>query len=458
MAIQVVILAAGKGKRMNSPLPKVLHPLAGKPLIEHVVQVASKVSETQPIIVYGYQGQLLKDHLSHLNVRWIEQTEQLGTGHAVQSALPNIHEQDDVVILYADVPLISQHTLNKLITTTPKNTLGMVSAHLDHPHGYGRIKRDHEHKVIAIIEEKDASVEDKQISEINPGIYFVNEKHLKRWLANIDNHNQQNEYYLTDIVSRAKQENIAIHTISPQHVEEILGVNDRIQLARLERFYQQQYAEHLMSQGITIYDPARLDIRGDIKVGVDTTIDINVICEGRVVIGRACMIGPNVILRNSMIGDECQINANSVIDGAEIAAQCVVGPFARIRPGTKLDHHAHVGNFVEIKNSFIGQASKINHLSYIGDSDIGIHVNIGAGTITCNYDGVNKYHTIIGDYVFIGSDTQLVAPVQVGQGATIAAGSTITKNVPEKSLTLTQQLHQRSIENWKRKAKKELVE
>lgn len=455
MATQVVILAAGKGKRMHSPLPKVLHELAGKPLIEHVITTSAPITaEKAPLIVYGHQGQLLKDRLSHLNVRWVEQKEQLGTGHALLQALPEIADDDDVLVLYGDVPLISEMTLHKLIAATKqKNALGIISTHLADPSGYGRIKRDEMQNIVAIVEDKDANDHEKKITEINPGIYFVQAKHLKNWLPKINNANDQNEYYLTDIITLAKAENITIQAISPTHVEEILGVNDRVQLAKLERFYQRQKAEKLMQSGVTIYDPARLDIRGDIAIGVDTIIDINVICEGRVSIGRECVIGANVILRNTEIGDRVEIKANSMIDGAEIASDCQIGPFARLRPGSVIAQNAHIGNYVEIKNSSIGEGSKVNHLSYIGDSEIGKRVNIGAGTITCNYDGVNKYKTIIGDYAFIGSDTQLVAPVTIGDGATIGAGSTITKNVPANSLTLTQKIEQRSFEDWQRPVK-----
>lgn len=453
MAIQVVILAAGLGTRMRSALPKVLHRLAGKSLIEHVIAQSLAVSDQAPIIIYGHQGQLLRDHLAHLNLIWVEQKEQLGTGHALLKALPTIKDHDDVLVLYGDVPLISSATLKKLISETPKNNLGLVTAFLSNPSGYGRIKRDHNNQVVSIIEDKDTNEDEKEITEINSGIYFVTKQILQRLLPNINNSNEQREYYLTDLITLAKNDNIDINTVTSKHCEEILGVNDRLQLALLERFYQRSQTEKLMSLGVTLYDPTRVDIRGDVRIGEDSIIDVNVIFEGQINIGRNCIIGPNVLLRDTIIGDGCEIKANSVIEGAVIAASCQIGPFARVRPGSVLKQGVHIGNFVEIKNSLVGDASKINHLSYIGDCEMGSQVNIGAGTITCNYDGVNKHKTIIGNGVFIGSDTQLVAPISIGNGAVIGAGSTLTKTVPADALTLTQKLEQRSFLNWKKPMK-----
>jgi bifunctional UDP-N-acetylglucosamine pyrophosphorylase / glucosamine-1-phosphate N-acetyltransferase len=455
MSIQVVILAAGQGKRMHSSLPKGLHHLAGKPLLEHVIHTILGIApETQPIIIYGHQGSILHDTLAHYNVRWVEQKEQLGTGHALLQALPDIDDEDQVLILYGDVPLIAEHTLKQLIQTTPHDSIGMLTAHLADPAGYGRIKRDDQHHIISVVEEKEANKEERAITEINSGIYFVPARYLKKWLPKLNNKNAQNEYYLTEMIAFAVQEKKKIHALQPALNEEILGVNDRIQLAYLERFYQLKYAEKLMRQGVTIYDPTRLDIRGEVHIGHDVCFDVNVILEGRVVIGNGCVIGPNTLLRNVELGNHVEIKANCVIDGAEIASHCVIGPFARIRPGTVLAEEVHIGNFVEIKNSEINEQSKINHLSYVGDSDVGKRVNIGAGTITCNYDGVNKHKTIIGDDVHIGSDTQLVAPVTIGAGATIGAGSTVTKNAPPHELTLTTQIEQRSIKHWRRGEKK----
>lgn len=455
MALSVVILAAGLGKRMHSQLPKVLHALAGKTLLEQVVKTTREFNNTtQPIVVYGHQGDKVRHTLAHLDVKWVEQKEQLGTGHALQQALPQIPNNHRVLVLYGDVPLIAAATLKKLLSATPEHALGMITAQLTNPLGYGRIIRDNQNKIINIIEEKDTSDTERLIHEINSGIYLVPVNYLQRWLPNLDNNNIQKEYYLTDMIRFAVAENIPIHNIEPQHVEEVFGVNDRVQLAELERFYQREYAKKLMQKGVTLFDPARFDVRGELKIGQDVVIDVNVIIEGNVTIGSHCVIGPNVVLRNVTIGDFVEIKANSVIDGAEIHNECLVGPFARIRPGTILLEKVHVGNFAEIKNSVIGTASKVHHVSYLGDTEIGKHVNIGAGTITCNYDGENKYRTIIGDYAFIGSNTELVAPVSVGENAVIGAGSTITKNAPAGQLTLAR-AKQCTIENWQRRKKKE---
>jgi bifunctional UDP-N-acetylglucosamine pyrophosphorylase/glucosamine-1-phosphate N-acetyltransferase len=460
MSIQVVILAAGKGKRMHSHLPKVLHTLAGQSLLEHVIQTVQRLSSSlpPPIIVYGHQGKIIRDRFSHFPINWAEQTEQLGTGHALLQAMSQIADSDQVLVLSCDVPLISSQTLNKLIEQTAPNALGMLTASLNNPQGYGRIQRDKKNAIVRIIEEKDATLKERTITEINPGIYLAPAPFLKKWLPLLKNNNAQQEYYLTDIIAHAVQEKMVVSDVRPEFNEEIFGINDRVQLAQLERFYQQQQAEKLMRQGVTIRDPNRLDIRGEIQIGKDVTLDVNVILEGRVIIGNECVIGPQTILRNVEIGDRVEIKANSMLDGVEVASDCLIGPFARLRPGTVLASHVHIGNFVEIKNSEIDQGTKINHLSYMGDSHIGKQVNIGAGTITCNYDGINKHKTIIGDNVHVGSDTQLVAPVTIGDGATIGAGSTITKDVPAHELTLTHQLHQRSVKNWEQGRKREELE
>lgn len=452
MSIQAVILAAGKGKRMHSRLPKVLHKIAGKSLLEHVLTTALNVSPLHPIIIHGHQGKILQTTLAHYEAKWIEQAEQLGTGHALLQALPSIDEDDHVLILYGDVPFISQETLTHLIETTPSNAIGMLTATLENPKGYGRIKRDKHQQMIGIVEEKDATEAERLITEINPGIYFVPAKFLKKWLPKLNNHNAQAEYYLTDIIAHAVKENIFIHSVQPLRPEEIFGVNDKLQLAHLERFYQHQQAQKLMRHGVTLYDPARLDIRGEVQVGRDVSIDVNVILEGHVVIGDECVIGAHCILRNVILAERVEVKANSLLDGAEIAADCIIGPFARIRPGTVLAKGVHVGNFVEIKNSEINEGSKINHLSYVGDADVGKHVNIGAGTITCNYDGVNKHRTIIESHAFIGSNTELVAPVKIGEGATIGAGSTITRDAPPQQLTLAR-TPQQTIKGWQRPQK-----
>jgi len=455
MTIQVVILAAGLGKRMHSHLPKVLHCLSGKSLLLHVVETAFVISPaTQPVVVYGHQGKMLRDALAHYSIRWVEQREQLGTGHALLQALPIIPDDTRVLILCGDVPLITEQTLNKLIHATPSHALGMLTAHLSNPAGYGRIKRDKHHHIIDIIEEKDATEDERNIMEINPGIYFVPAHFLKKWLPLLNNKNVQSEYYLTGIIASAVQEHIPIHAVQPRRNEEIVGVNDRVQLAHLERFYQHEQAEKLMHQGVTLRDPARIDIRGEVRIGRDVVIDVNVIFEGRVVIGDECVIGANSILRDTELGKRVEVKAHSIIEGAKITDDCIIGPFARIRPDTVLAEQVHIGNFVEIKKSHIAKGSKVNHLSYIGDSDIGKHVNIGAGTITCNYDGINKHKTIIEDNAFIGSCTQFVAPVTIGEGATIGAGSTITRDAPPHTLTLSR-APQQTIEGWQRPKKKD---
>lgn len=455
MTLNTVILAAGKGKRMHSELPKVLHKLAGKPLIEHVIQTVNSLHpETAPIVVYGHQGERVKKSLDYLNATWIEQTEQLGTGHAVLQTLAHLPENGRVLIVCGDVPLIETNTLKHLINETPDDALGMITAELPDPTGFGRIVRNNKNNITAIVEEKDATAKQKTITEINTGIYLVSVNDLKKWLPQIKNNNAQQEFYLTDLIALAVKDNIEIHSIAPKHYEEILGINDRLQLACLERFYQERFAEKLMLSGVTLLDPHRFDVRGDVHIANDVVIDINVILEGHVKIGKGCVIGPHTLLRNVTIGDNVEIKAHSVLDGAEVGDHCVIGPFARLRPGTVLSPQSHVGNFVEIKNSLIGTASKVNHLSYIGDSNIGQHVNIGAGTITCNYDGINKHKTTIGDHAFIGSNTELVAPVTIGEHATIGAGSTITRDAPANQLTLCRG-QQRTIANWQRPKKKE---
>jgi bifunctional UDP-N-acetylglucosamine pyrophosphorylase / glucosamine-1-phosphate N-acetyltransferase len=456
MTLTIVILAAGQGKRMRSNLPKVLHRLAGKTILEHVIDTAAQLApQRPPIVVYGHQGDAVRHALANVNANWVEQTEQLGTGHALQQALPQLTPDGRVLVLYGDVPLISQNTLSNFITRTPANAVGIITAELTNPHGLGRIIRDEKNNIIDIIEEKDATKEERAIQEINSGIYLIPARYLQQWLSKLHNKNAQQEYYLTDIIKMAVHENIPIHSEHPDHYEEILGVNDRLQLAALERFYQRQQAEKLMRQGVTLRDPARFDLRGELTIGQDVVVDINVIVEGRVTIGNHCTIGPNCILRNVVLGDHVEIKANSFIDGAEIATHCTIGPFARIRPGTILASHVEVGNFAEIKNSLVGQASKIHHVSYIGDSEIGKQVNIGAGTITCNYDGVNKHRTVIGDNAFIGSNTEIVAPVRIGEGAMIGAGSTITEDAPAHQLTLAR-AKQCTVEGWKRKNKEKI--
>ncbi|HSW94378.1 MAG TPA: bifunctional UDP-N-acetylglucosamine diphosphorylase/glucosamine-1-phosphate N-acetyltransferase GlmU [Gammaproteobacteria bacterium] len=455
MTLSTLILAAGQGKRMHSDLPKVLHRLAGKPLLEHVVQTARTLdTKNPPIVVYGHQGERVKTALDRLPVTWVEQTEQLGTAHAVKQAIEHVPMDGRVLILYGDVPLIETGTLKKFMAETPPDALGIITANLPDPTGFGRIIRNNKNQIISIVEEKDATEKERAVTEINTGIYLVSASHLQQWLPKITNHNAQQEFYLTDLIALAVKEKMPIYSMHPARYEEILGINDRLQLACLERFYQERFAEKLMLQGVTLLDPHRFDARGDMHIAADVVIDINVILEGQVKIGKGCVIGPHVLLRNVVLGDHVIIQAHSVLDGAEISDHCIIGPFARLRPGSVVAKEAHVGNFVEIKNSRIGTASKVNHLSYIGDSEIGQHVNIGAGTITCNYDGMNKHKTVIGDYAFIGSNTELVAPVTIGEHATIGAGSTITRNAPAHQLTLCRG-QQRTIENWQRPGKKE---
>lgn len=454
MKNDVIILAAGQGKRMKSSLPKVLHCLGGLPLLMRVVQTVSGLPGVHaPIVIYGHEGDRVKAALPELNVQWVHQDKQAGTGHAVMQAMPHISDDAHVLVLCGDVPLITQETLVHLMKTTPAGGIGLLTARLPDPFGYGRIKRNAAGEVIAIVEERDATDAERAIHEINTGIYYVPASSLKAWLPQLNQHNQQGELYLTDIIPMAVKEGLVINTTHPlKGLHEIRGVNDRQQLAALERDFQHEQAKHWMSAGVTLQDPARFDVRGDVHIGQDTQIDINVILSGRTRIGEGCVIGAHCVIHDCDIADGVEIKAHSVLDGAKIGPSCTVGPFARLRPGTVLADHVHVGNFVEVKKSEVGSGSKINHLSYVGDAIVGERVNIGAGTITCNYDGVNKHQTIIGDNAFIGSCTQLVAPVTVGAGATIGAGSTITQNAPEHQLTLSRS-PQKSIPGWKRPTK-----
>ncbi len=452
MSLTIIILAAGQGTRMRSDRPKVLHQLAGKALLEHVYHAAIALKPAQLFMVYGYGGEQVKDTLMHLEAKWIVQPEQLGTGHAVQQVMPNIPDEDNVLILYGDVPLITEETLKTLINASEESGFGLLTAHLDDPRGYGRIVRNEDGEMIRIVEEKDASEQEKQINEINTGFMALRGDLLKKWLEALDINNAQKEYYLTDIIEMAVLEGQVIKTIQPGSDIEIYGINDRAQLSQMERYYQLIQAHELMRQGVTIADPARFDLRGDLEVSQDVEFDINLLLQGRIKIGKNVKIGPNCVIKDTVIGDNIEILANCVIENAVIGNGCRIGPFARIRPQAVLDENVHVGNFVEIKKSSIGQGSKINHLSYIGDSDIGKNVNIGAGTITCNYDGANKHKTIIGDDVFIGSDTQLIAPVTVHKGATIAAGTTISRDVEEDTLAISRS-EQKIIKKWKRPGK-----
>ncbi len=455
MSIKTIILAAGQGTRMRSTRPKVLHEIADKALLQHVYETGLSLENNQIFIIYGHGGETVKQSLSQLNATWIEQKQQLGTGHAVQQAIHHVEDGDTVLILYGDVPLLKAQTLQTLLKKVSATSLALLTVNLDDPTGYGRIVRDKDHAVIKIVEQKDANEVELQISEGNTGILACKGKQLKQWLSRLSNNNAQNEYYLTDIIEMAVEDGLSIETTQATSQDEVLGVNNRNQLAHLERVYQLEQAQTLMEKGVTLRDPNRLDVRGDFAaLGQDIDVDINVIFAGSNRIGSFVKIGPNCLIKNAAIADGVEIMANSVIEDAVIGAGSRIGPFARIRPDTQLAEHVHIGNFVEIKKSSVAEGSKINHLSYIGDSEIGSCVNVGAGTITCNYDGANKFKTIIEDGAFIGSDTQLVAPVTVGKNATIGAGSTITKDTPAGQLTLSR-VKQTSVAGWQRPTKRE---
>ncbi|WP_374090791.1 bifunctional UDP-N-acetylglucosamine diphosphorylase/glucosamine-1-phosphate N-acetyltransferase GlmU [Methylomicrobium lacus] len=455
MNLTTIILAAGKGTRMRSELPKVLHKIAGKPLLRHVYDMSRTLENNRILIVYGHGAEHVLDTLKDIDAGWFEQKQQLGTGHAVQQVSDQINDNDAVLILYGDVPLLKQSTVQQMLAAVSEKSLALLTVTLANPKGYGRIVRNEQGLVTRIVEEKDASEAEKQIREVNTGIMAVQGGLLKKWLGQLKNHNAQGEYYLTDIIEMAVAEGVTVTTSQPETEDEVLGVNDRNQLSHLERVYQQEQAKALMTQGVTLYDPARFDLRGKIEaLGQDIEIDVNVILEGNIRIGNNVKIGANTQIKDSVIEDNVEILANSVIENAVVGRGSRVGPFARLRPETVLAQNVHIGNFVEIKKATVADGSKINHLSYIGDSEVGSKVNIGAGTITCNYDGVNKFKTVIGDGAFIGSDTQLIAPVTIGNNATIGAGSTITRDSPENQLTLSR-AKQISVPGWQRPAKKE---
>lgn len=450
MKITTVILAAGKGTRMRSELPKVLHKIANRPLLQHVYDMSRHLENNRIKIVIGHGAELVTETLKGLDASWIEQKQQLGTGHAVQQVSDQIADDDTVLILYGDVPLLKLATVEQLLKNVNSESLALLTVNLENPTGYGRIVRDATGKVTKIVEQKDASDSEKLINEGNTGILAVHGDKLKQWLNRLGNNNAQGEYYLTDVIEMAVVDGINIITSQAETEDEVLGVNDRLQLSHLERVYQQQQANELMEQGVTLIDPARFDLRGSIEqLGQDIEIDINVILEGKNSIGNNVRIGANTQIKNAIIGDNVEILANCIIEDAVIGDNSRIGPFARLRPESVLANDVHIGNFVEIKKSTVAQGSKINHLSYIGDSTVGSKVNIGAGTITCNYDGVNKFRTTIEDGAFIGSDTQLVAPVTVGKNATIGAGSTITRDCPENQLTLSR-VKQFSLSGWQR--------
>lgn len=456
MELSVVILAAGQGTRMKSKLPKVLHKIAGKSMLEHVVNTAETLSalvNPENIhVVYGFQGEQVKQALSHLSVNWVEQKEQLGTGHAVLQVMPNISDDPNhkVLILYGDVPLISKETLEELIQSASKGGVGIITADVDDPAQLGRVVRDHSGNFLRIVEYKDASDVEKKIEEVNSGIYIIPAKYLKSWLPELSNKNTQKEYYLTDILEMAVDNGVSVATVVPNNNTEVMGVNDRVQLAELERSFQELATTQLMLQGVTMLDPTRVDIRGNITVEGDVEIDINVILEGDVILKSGSYIGPNTVIKNAYIGENVQVEANSIIENSRIEKNAHIGPFARIRPECELGENVKIGNFVEVKKSQIAKNSKVSHLSYIGDTIMGENINIGAGTITCNYDGKNKHQTLIENNVFVGSGTQLVAPVTIGEGATIGAGSTITQNASANKLALAR-ARQIEIQDWDKK-------
>jgi bifunctional UDP-N-acetylglucosamine pyrophosphorylase/glucosamine-1-phosphate N-acetyltransferase len=452
-SLEIIILAAGQGKRMYSDTPKVLHCLAGRPLLGHVIESARALHPAVMHVVYGHGGEKVRAAFEREAVNWVQQAEQKGTGHAVIQAMPAVADQAMVLVLYGDVPLIRTQTLQDLVAAAGTDSLALLTIPLDDPRAYGRIIRDKNGKVSKIVEARDATPEEAAVREVNTGFMAAPAAKLKKWLSGLRNHNAQGEYYLTDIIAMAVADGTPVVTRSPQDVSEIFGINSKQELAQVERLQQQQYAEKLMQQGVTLRDPARLDVRGELTCGRDVVIDVNVIFEGKVELGDRVQIGPNNVLRDCTVGSDTIIASNCVIEQSVIGEDCRIGPFARLRPENQLGARVRVGNFVEVKKSTVGDGSKINHLSYVGDTVVGSNVNIGAGTITCNYDGANKHQTNIGDNAFIGSSTALVAPVTIGAGATIGAGSVITKEAPPGELTLTR-ASQVTRSGWKRPAKK----
>ena len=453
--MEVIVLAAGQGKRMRSVLPKVLQPLAAKPMLGHVLDTARTLEARRIVVVYGHGGEVVREALDAPDLAWARQDPPQGTGHAVQQAMPLVEDGDIALILYGDVPLIGVPTLQRLMAAAGDRQMALLTVHMADPTGYGRILRDAAGQVTRIVEEKDATPDERRVTEVNTGILAAPVERLRHWLANLKNDNAQGEYYLTDIIAMAVAEGMPVVTTQPDAFEETLGVNNKTQLAELERIHQRNIARRLTDAGVTVIDPARLDVRGELVCGRDVEIDINCVFEGRVELGDGVRIGPNCVIRNATLGAGTRVAAFSQIEDTVMGEACVIGPYARTRPGTVLGTDVHLGNFVEVKNSNISDHSKANHLAYVGDADIGKRVNVGAGTITCNYDGANKFRTIIEDDVFIGSDTQLVAPVRVGRGATLGAGTTLSKDAPPEQLTVSR-AKQVSVEGWKRpvKAKK----
>ena len=454
--LNVVILAAGEGKRMNSELPKVLHNIGNKPMLLHVIEAAKQLNPTKLIIVYGHKGEQVKSlvdsNLPGNDFIWVHQDKQLGTGHALKTAYPHLSANGATLLLYGDVPLIDVKTLNDMLKKYEDNIV-MLTADLDNPSGYGRIIRNDQSQIIGIVEEKDASQGEKFIREINTGFYVFPNHNLGDWLNNLSNQNSQGEYYVTDLVGMAHREFVDIAYVNARYVYTIMGVNNKLQLEYLERIFQTKKAEKLLELGATIFDKSRIDIRGDVTVGKDCIIDVNCIFEGLVSLGDNVRIGAGSVLKNVTIQNNVEIKPYSILEDAVIGSDCKIGPFSRVRPGSNLSKGAHVGNFVEIKNSTIGIGSKANHLTYIGDSVVGSGVNIGAGSVTCNYDGKNKFKTIIEDNVFVGSGTMMVAPVKLGEGSVIGAGSTITKDTPDNELTISR-AKQTTVLGWLKRMRK----
>ena len=451
--MNIVILAAGVGKRMRSALPKVLHPLAGRPLLSHVLDTARNLSPARLVVVVGHGADAVRAQVDAPDLTFVTQERQLGTGHAVQQAVPLLDPSQPTLVLYGDVPLIRATTLRRLLDAAGNDRYAVLTVTLDDPTGYGRIVRDAAGAILRIVEQKDATDAQRKLREVNTGIVALPTAPLAGWLASLRNDNAQQEFYLTDVVERALADGVPVTSAQPDHVWETLGVNSKAQLAELERIHQRNTAEALLDAGVTLADPARLDVRGTLACGRDVSIDVGCVFEGRVVLHDGVTIGPHCVLRNATVGAGTRIDAFSHVDEATIGARAAIGPYARLRPGAALMDDTHVGNFVEIKNAVLGPGSKANHLSYVGDADLGARVNVGAGTITCNYDGANKHRTVIGDDVFVGSDTQFVAPVRIGAGATVAAGTTVWKDVPDGALALNEKT-QVAKEGYRRPVKK----
>ena len=450
--LSVVILAAGKGTRMYSDLPKVLHKIAGKPMVKHVIDTAKQLNAAQIHLIYGHGADLLKQRLADEPVNWVFQAEQLGTGHAMQQAAPFFADDENILMLYGDAPLITTETLQKLIAAKPENGIALLTVNLENPTGYGRIIRQ-DGNVTAIVEQKDANAEQLKITEVNTGVMVSDGASFKKWLARLDNNNAQGEYYMTDVIGLANQDGFKVVAVQATDMMEVEGANNRLQMAALERYFQRKQAQKLLLAGVSLTDPERFDLRGELEHGKDVEIDINVIIEGNVRLGNRVKIGAGCVLKNVEIADDVEIKPYSVLENAVVGEKAAIGPFSRLRPGAELAAETHVGNFVEIKQAKVGKGSKVNHLTYIGDAEIGRDCNIGAGVITCNYDGANKFKTVIGDNVFVGSDSQLIAPVTIADNVTVAAGATVTDNVEAGALVISR-VRQRHISNWKRPTKK----